>query len=130
MKKFLLLFGIVISSLVFVQSVSADSGICNKQCQVNEECGQGYRCYVGICRALACPSSQTCGCAPVTTPVPTPKVATSILATPFPKATPMASVSAKIKKAPKTGGSYVGIFVMAIALSICGLCLRSYSEDF
>lgn len=127
MKKFLLLFGIVMS-LIVVRPVSADVGICNKTCQVNEECGQGYRCYVGVCRATACPSSQTCGCAP--TPAPTP--ATQVLKatpTPLPKATPVASPSGTVKSAPKTGGSLPEMMMIATSLICVGLLMRGVAVE-
>lgn len=130
MRKFLILFGIIFCFVASTHLVYADTNVCNKGCQVNEECGQGYRCYVGVCRALACPSSQTCGCAPVT-PAPTVQAQTQskVTVTPVPKVTPVASASAKLKKSPKTGGSVPQVFVFAVTLAVLGLLLRGMAAE-
>lgn len=130
MRKFLILFGLLISVLAFARPVFAQTSICNKACQVNEECGQGYRCYVGVCRALACPSSQTCGCV-LPTPTPLSQTTTSIKATPsvIPKATAVATVSAGLKKTPKTGGSVPQLFIIGMSLALIGLVLRGMATE-
>lgn len=107
MQKLLLLFGIILFFSI-AAPVSASNAVCNKTCQVNEDCGQNYRCFVGICRAVACASSPDCNCIVAT---PTPKVSNTgienlrVAATPKPKATPMASPTSVVKKAPRTGSS-------------------------
>lgn len=113
---------------MFAGSVSADSIVCNKTCQVNEECGKGYRCYVGVCRAQACPSSSTCGCnTPTPTPIPSPTV--TPVPTAQPKSTPVATTSGKIKETPKTGLSVSGFASLAFALSFTGLILKGIGEN-
>ncbi len=88
-------------------------GVCNAKCDVNEDCAKGFRCYVGVCRTVSCPASPTCSCSgsqvtPVPTTTSTPRPAT---ATPTPSPTPTltpsptmkATVSANLKRTPKTG---------------------------
>lgn len=131
MNKLLLLFGIT-AFLLSARSVSADSGVCNKTCQVNEDCGQGYRCYVGICRALSCPSSPNCECIGVTpTPQAIPKIVEElrVTPTPLPKATPIASPSSQIKKAPKTGVSLPAVWLVAGLMGLTGLWLKGLAQN-
>lgn len=127
MRKFLLLFGILALTPLWLlaKPVQADSGVCNKSCQVNEDCGKGYRCYVGICRAVSCPSSPNCECVVAITPSPTikPQVTTQ------PKATPIASASSQIKKTPKTGISVPTLLFASVALAFSGLILKGMSGN-
>ena len=95
--------------------------VCNKTCQVNEDCGQGYKCFVGVCRLSACASSTNCVCSdsqPTPTPIATPvvdKVA---------KATPVASV-VPVANNPKTGSESLILGVVAILCLSVGIWLRT-----
>jgi len=129
MKVFLLLFGVA-SFFLFAKPVLADSNVCNKTCQVNEECGKGYRCYVGICRATSCPSSPNCECI-VATPTPQPKAVENLRveSTPQPKATPIASPSSEIKNSPKTGASVPSLLFTSATLAVCGLIMKGIAQS-
>lgn len=137
MKKALsILFLLLGSSLFFARPVDAATNICNASCQVNEDCGQGYRCYVGVCRNEQCPSSPACGCTSATAvPTATPKQTVTVTTTPTPTATAsakikVATVSAKLQKTPTTGPKedLIGIAFLLFAAGMA-LYVREYSQQ-
>ncbi len=93
-----------------VTPVFAQANMCNQKCDVDSDCGSGYRCYVGVCRLNSCPAASTCVCtsgSATATPVSTPKASTTPTASPTAKPTasptPIATTSATLKHTPKTG---------------------------
>ncbi|PWU24102.1 hypothetical protein C5B42_00630 [Candidatus Cerribacteria bacterium 'Amazon FNV 2010 28 9'] len=132
MKKALLISIFSLFSLVFAAPVFAADITCNNRCQVDQDCGAGYGCFVGVCRAVACPSSTTCGCAPAatTTPVVTPLPIIQIIQpTSTPKATIIATASARVQKTPTTGFDGMSVVELALGSGVMGLVAKYVAES-
>lgn len=139
-------FSIVVSifvALVAPTQVGAQTNaMCNTRCQVNEDCPQDYRCYVGVCRNSVCPSSTTCTCSATAspgafaTPVSTPKatVTPSPRATTTPRPTispaPTASASGTVDQLPNTGFPAWASGALAIGFFVTGVGLANRSILF
>lgn len=125
MKSLLILLTLP-AFLLIVKPAMAAGDTCNAKCDVNEDCGKGYKCYVGVCRAIACASSTTCSCSVTATPVAsaTPIAQVIVSAAPVSKATP-ATTSATVKKAPKTGVSAPVLLLSALMMAAVGFKLQS-----
>lgn len=99
MRKLLISTVLALTSVFFSYSAAFAQGVCNQRCDVDQDCGQGYRCYVGVCRLQSCPASNTCACAgratATPTPVPTAPLITRPTAVPTQTATPTPAVTPK-----------------------------------
>lgn len=125
MKKILFLIALVIcAAAVSPRIARAENNQCNQKCDVDTDCGSGYRCYVGVCRLDLCPASSSCSCAsiatatPVATARPSASPAATLKPTTIPK--PAASIAAKLKTSPKTGVSPLGLGLLALGAYCIG----------
>ncbi len=130
MKKILLVTLLSVCSFaVFSTPTYAATNMCNQRCDVDTDCGSGYRCYVGVCRLDICPASSSCSCgsAVSATPTSTPKPVTPT-ATPKPTLAPKPTVTPKVTASgsgnlthsPKTGVSTWTMAFAALALFAVG----------
>ncbi len=137
---------VLLSFVIFTVSATsalAQTNMCNQRCDVDTDCGSGYRCYVGVCRLDLCPASSSCSCAGAVsaTPVSTPKATAKPTATPTPTPTPKptlapkptttpkstASPAATLKRSPKTGVSPLLLLVSVVGLYFLGVTLEKKS---
>lgn len=118
----------------------AQTNMCNQRCDLDADCGSGYRCYVGVCRLDLCPAASSCTCASAvsTTPTATPKASNVPTATvkptstPRPTATPktIATKSATLTQTPKTGASSWVMAGIAISLFLAGTIIAGADVVF
>ena len=99
MKKLFTSSLLALSFVLFGVSTVFAQGVCNQRCDVDQDCGQGYRCYVGVCRLQSCPASNTCACAgkPTATPTPVPTAPLITRPTAVPTQTPTPTPTATPK---------------------------------
>lgn len=129
---------IVLALILFCLSAvpaSAQTNMCNQRCEVDSDCGNNYRCYVGVCRLDACPAISACNCAGTTpTIVPVASVRPTATPTPLPtlkpSATPSATASspAILKRTPQTGSQAFIVAGIAVAMYLVGTALQSFNQ--
>lgn len=99
MRKLIITTVLALTFVFFSYSAAFAQGVCNQRCDVDQDCGQGYRCYVGVCRLQSCPASNTCACTgrPTATPTPIPTAPLITRPTAVPTQTPSPTPTATPK---------------------------------
>lgn len=130
MKNLVVFCLVTVLGLLVAPAALAQAPICNMQCQVDQDCGTGYGCYVGVCRARNCVSDNRCSCYNAANVTPTPKATPRTTATPsatplvIVKSTPVATISARLHKTPTTGFSLVDFAKLSVVIALAGASFK------
>lgn len=103
---------------------SAQIDRCSVRCEVDGDCGSGYRCFVGVCRLEACPAVANCQCSAVATSTVTTKKST-----PQPVKKTIATHSASLEKSPRTGANEWILAFFALFLLLVGVGISKLSIE-